>query len=189
MNRLLFAMVAALACSGLAFYGGYAAGYASGDAQRNAKWLQAQAQYDRQAKADVLAAQARGDALSTGLLVQQSQIDQLKSERKNAIKVATTGRACLGADALRVLDKSPGITVSGPTQAAGSTAAAGAAPAADTYSGAGIDAAVSTDTDIALWIIDAGAGFEVCRARLDALIDWHQAPQPPQPPQAIQRSP
>jgi prophage endopeptidase len=155
MNRLLVALVAALAWSGAVFY----AGYAAGDAQRNTAWLKVQADYEHDAKQALQAAQARGDALTTGLLNQQSQIDQLKTEKQHAIKVATTGRACLGADALRVLDKSPGITVSGPAQAASSPAAAGEP--------------IATDTDIALWIVNAGASFEVCRARLDALIDWN----------------
>lgn len=161
MNRTLIALAAALAWSGLVFYGGHSLG----DAQSNAKWLDKEAQYQRQAKADLLAGQARGDALTTGLLVQQDQITQLKSEKQNAIKVVTSGRACLGADALRVLDTAPGITVARPTQATSSPAAAGEAPAPDS--------SISTDTDIALWIIDAGADYEVCRTRLDALIDWN----------------
>jgi len=161
MNRTLIALAAALAWSGFVFYGGYT----SGDAQRNAQWLDKEAQYQRQAKEDLLAAQARGDALTTGLMAQQDQITLLRSEKQNAIKAATTGRACLGADALRVLDTAPGITVAGPAEATSITAAAGEAAAPDTN--------VSTDTNIALWIIDAGADYEVCRTHLDALIDWN----------------
>ncbi|QDL55332.1 hypothetical protein [Rhodoferax aquaticus] len=165
MTRLLTTVAALLAWSALSFY----VGFASGDAQRNASWLTKQTTYERQAKEALQAAQARGDALTTGLLTLQTQINQLTTEKQHAIKLATTGRVCLGADALRVLDKSPGITVSGPPQTPGSAAAAGEAIAAHTD----FASHFASDTDIGLWIIDAGASYEVCRARLDALIDWN----------------
>jgi hypothetical protein len=107
------------------------------------------------------AAQMRGDTLTRSLLQQQSQIDVLKQEAHHAITQATTGRTCLGGAALRVLNSAPGITVDLPTPASG-VAAAGEPS--------------STDTDIAIWVADTGAAYEVCRARLDALIDWNTAP-------------
>lgn len=109
------------------------------------------------------AAQARGDALSAGLLTQQTKIDQLKTEARRAITQATTGKPCLNAPALRLLDSAPGLRIAGLSPATGGAAAAGEP--------------VATDTNIAVWIVDAGAAFEGCRTRLDALIDWH-APKP-----------
>lgn len=106
------------------------------------------------------AAQARGDALTDALAASQAKNNQLTLERRNAITQATTGRPCLGEPALRLLNGAPGLRVSGLPQAAGIVAAAGGA--------------VATDTDIARWAIDAGAAHEACRARLDALIDWHR---------------
>lgn len=104
-------------------------------------------------------AQERGDALSVGLLNQQTQIDQLKTEKHDAIRQATTGKPCLNGPALRLLNSAPGLGVRDLPPASGSAVAAGEP--------------IATDTDIAVWIVDAGAQFEVCRARLDALIDWH----------------
>ena len=112
-----------------------------------------------QAVSDLQAAQARGDALTTGLLHQQATIDQLTTEARRAIPQVTTGRPCLGPAALRVLDGAPGLDVAGLPPAAGGAAAEGGP--------------VATDTDIAGWAVDAGAAHETCRVRFDALIDWH----------------
>jgi hypothetical protein len=122
--------------------------------------------------AEVLqAANERSDQLLTVLELRQADINQLSREKHDAINKVTTGRTCLDSSALRVLNSSPGLSVSGFAPTIGSTVAAGAAIAADTVFS-------SSDTDIASWAIDAGAQYEVCRARLDALIDWHQQPAP-----------
>lgn len=115
------------------------------------------------------AAQARGDQLINGLEQRQDQINQLAREKRDAINKVTTGRTCLGEPALRMLHSAPGLSVRGLTPAISGTVATGSATAPDTF--------VSTDIDIASWAVDAGAQYEVCRARLDALIDWHLAPQ------------
>ena len=112
---------------------------------------------------DLQAAQARGDALATELLNQQTHIDQLKTEARRAIPQVTSRRPCLGPAALRVLDSAPGLDVAGLPPAASGAAAEGGP--------------VATDTDIGGWAVDAGAAHDICRARLDALIDWH-APAP-----------
>lgn len=105
-------------------------------------------------------AQARGDVLSAGLLTQQTQIDQLKTEKRDAIAQATTGKPCLNGPALRLLNSAPGLSVRDLPPAAGGAVAAGEP--------------IATDTDVAGWIIDTDAQFEVCRARLDALIGWFE---------------
>lgn len=125
-------------------------------------------------------AQDRGDALYSTLAARLAEIDQLTKEKHHAIANVTTGRACLGGPALRLLSTAPGLSVSGLAQAPGGAAATDAAAATDTDN-TGI---VSTDSDIAGWAIDAGAQFEVCRARLDALIDWYLKPTTPTSPAA-----
>ena len=107
-------------------------------------------------------AQSRGDALTQELLTQQTQINQLKTEARRAITQATTGKPCLDGTALRLLNTAPGLAVAGVPQAASGPAAAGEL--------------VASDTDIAGWAVDTGAAFGICRARLDALIDWHTPP-------------
>ncbi len=110
-------------------------------------------------------ASTRGDLLSAGLLTQQTQIDQLKAEKAHAITQVTTGSTCLFEPALRLLNTTPGLSVAGLPPAASGAAAAGGVTA--------------TDTDIGTWAIDAGAAYDTCRARLDALIDWHANPAKP----------
>ena len=117
-------------------------------------------------------AHARGDSLSAGLLNQQNNINQLKAEKTHAILQATTGNPCLFEPALRLLNTAPGLTVAGLPSTPASAAAAGGA----TDAVGGVNSWASTDTDISLWAIDTGAAYEVCRARLDALISWHATP-------------
>lgn len=117
-------------------------------------------------------AQDRGDALTTTLAQRQAWIDQLTREKRHAVSTVTTGRACLDGPALRLLDGAPGLRVAHlPPTASGAAAA---------------DAPIATDTDITGWSLDAGAQYETCRARLDALIDWHATPTltTPTPPDA-----
>lgn len=149
-----------------------------GDRYRNAAWIKKQNDQLQAAAAQLTAEQARGDALTTGLLTQQTTIDQLTQEAHHAITTATTGRVCLDGNALRVLNRAPGLR----TQLAPSSgvAAAHGAPAAtaddadSTATSSGDEFA--TDTQLADWAIDAAAQFETCRIRLDKLIDWHGAP-------------
>lgn len=135
------------------------------------------------AAARLQAAQQRSEALATDLLTTLAANAQLTEEKTHALQNATAGRACLSDRALRVLHGAPGIRVAGahgvPAPSAG-TAAAGAAPAAaaDAHRAPPGPAAdtgqlVATDTGLALWIADAGQQYEACRARLNALIAWH----------------
>jgi hypothetical protein len=133
--------------------GGVFLGYQWAQAQH----LQEQARVERAAREQLQAANARGDALTRGLVAQLAQVDFLKQETHRALSQATSGRACFDSGALRVLDAAPGIDFV-PAPASGAVAA---------------DAAVATDTDIASWVVDAAAQYETCRARLDALIGWH----------------
>lgn len=107
-------------------------------------------------------AQARGDALSTALAAKQAQLYQLQKDRHAALQRFTTGRACLGAAAVGVLN------------GADSVAGAGLEPVPPPTGGAAAaGASFATDADVGHWAIAARAAHGECRARLDALIDWH----------------
>lgn len=131
-------------------------------------------------------AQERSDLIAGELLATLATNHQLTEERTHALTTATTGRACLSGSALRVLHGSPGITVAGvdglppPRPGAAAAHAAAAAPAhqagapgqgAELSHGAELE---SSDTAVATWVAMAGQQHEACRARLNALIAWHE---------------
>jgi hypothetical protein len=171
-----------IACAAIWVVAGVMAGMAGWDlgraplevqlAKQAAAYAADKPQAATQAVYALQAAQDRGDALSTTLGATLQEIDQLTTEKHHALaqlSKATTGRPCLGGDALRLLDGAPGLRVAGLPQAAASAPGAGEPPGT-----AGGDSTwYSTDTQITGWAIDAGAAFETCRARLDALIAWH----------------
>lgn len=107
----------------------------------------------------------RGDSLTHQLAQHQTQIQQLSREKEHAIREATTGRTCLDSNALRVLHGSPGLRVD---RAELLPSAPSRAPATD-----GSIAPYASDRDVGRWAIAAGAHYETCRSRLQALIDWH----------------
>lgn len=134
------------------------------------------------------AAITRGDELTHALHQANAATLALQERLDDEIARATTGRACLGADAIGLLDRA----AAGPqpaAKAAGKPAAARAAkPAAHPAQRAGhqvgdIDVAdshgdaVATDTDVARWANAAYAQYAQCAQRLNALIDWHAEPQ------------
>ena len=106
-------------------------------------------------------AQARGDALQARLAAEETHRQTQAQEHAREIKRLTTGRPCLNAGTVRLLNEPAiGLRNSGlPAPASG--AAAEGAPAA-------------SDTDVAGWIDNAQRQYDACRGRLDALIDWHQ---------------
>ena len=124
------------------------------------------------------AAHERSDVLGGQLAQALATNSQLFQEKTHALRASAAGRVCLSDRTLGVLHGSPGIRVAGldgvpaPEHTA---AAAGAAAGADSDTAApeGAPGLVATDTDIGVWAIGAGARYEECRARLDALIDWH----------------
>ncbi|QPF74224.1 hypothetical protein G8A07_15725 [Roseateles sp. DAIF2] len=105
-------------------------------------------------------AQTRGNELTLQVAERDRQISTLTQEKRDALKKVTSGRACLGTAALRVLDGSPGLRVADLPPATSSVAAA--------------DGPIATDSDIGQWSIQAGGQYEQCRKRLGALIQWHR---------------
>lgn len=132
------------------------------------------------------AAHERSDVLGGQLAQALASNSQLSQEKTHALRLAATGRVCLSERALSVLNGSPGLSVAGfdgvpaPEPAAAAPHGASAPnsdPAAVTGTApAGAAELFASDEDIGSWAIGAGAQFEQCRARLDALIDWHTIP-------------
>jgi hypothetical protein len=105
----------------------------------------------------IRADQARADRITTAAAAREAALDEKLQETHRALKTATLGRPCLGNDALRLLDQSPGLRApAGPPD--GGRAAAAADP-----QGEGDEA---SDTDVAGWIAIAGRYYERCRGRL-----------------------
>lgn len=104
-------------------------------------------------------AKKNGDDLYLVLTKKTQEIEVLKKEKRNALNEVTHNRACLDEPALRVLNNATEINVSDLPEAPNRTSAA--------------NGAIATDTDIAIWITEAGAQYGQCRARLSALIAWH----------------
>ena len=125
-------------------------------AHANAQRAAAQAAVER-----LSAAQARGDALTAELIKARAEADTLKADLHDAIAKATTGRPCLGAPALRLLDRA-----ASPRAVPAPTGRPAAADAAD----------VATDTQVAQWAAGAYHQYAECSRRLSALIDYHEAP-------------
>lgn len=135
-------------------------------------------------------AQALSDSLAARLAQAEKDLATTAKERDEALTKATTGRVCFGSAALRVLNGAPGIRVAAvPAPAPGAAAAHGPA-AADTGGQPGLSAgigtddgagSVATDTGVSRWVAAAGAQYETCRARLDALIDYELGVPPGQP--------
>ena len=115
----------------------------------------------RAAATALQAAQVRGDTLSRDLLAREAMINRLSKEKRDALSRLTTGRPCLSADAVGVLNGTTGAGAGMP-QATGIPAATGGG--------------FATDADVGQWAAAAIAAHDTCRHRLDALIDWHAKP-------------
>jgi hypothetical protein len=147
----------------------------------------------------VRAAEREGDEIAARLIEAEALNRKLAKERDHAILELTTGRACLDAGVVRLLNNpaSPGAdnrlpAASGNPPDADSPSAAhqndpqprsGAAPQGGDqwlWDGpAATDAAYATDTDIALWARLARDEHDACRARIDALRAFFQLGNPP----------
>lgn len=108
----------------------------------------------RAAESATVEAMRRADVAETVARRYRGEIDRL-----------AVGRPCLSADLRGLLQQSPAFQPS----ASGGTP--GATPAVATYTGD------STDADVARWIVDASALYEVCRGRIDALRGVYGEPR------------
>lgn len=153
----LAALVALGAAGGLGYSVGAALSATELEKARHI-YTRAQAAQAEQSSRLLLEAQARGDALTTRLETANHAARRLQENLDDALRRATTGRACLREPALRLLDHAAGLRADLPTAAGGAAAA---------------DGRVASDTDVARWIGRARHDYDECRRRLDALIDWH----------------
>lgn len=158
-----------LACLASAALGAFS-GFWAGDAMTSSELDQLRASHaaerhaaERQARQKLSAAQARGDALTNDLLAAKAQADAYQEQLHDALAKATTGRACLGTSALRLLDRSAGLRADLPAP----TRSAVAADAGD----------LATDTQVARWAADAYHQYAECARRLDALIQFSEEAQ------------
>lgn len=158
-------IIAALALALTAFAGGCWLGGALAGAE--AARLQTAWAEERASLADARAAAAAraldferaGNELAARLAATETARLTAAAETQNALKKATTGRACLTADAVRLLNAPAAASAPVP-------APARRAPPAD--------AGIATDYDIARWASNARAQYDNCRARLDAIRKWSE---------------
>ncbi|MFZ6748533.1 hypothetical protein [Undibacterium sp. Ren11W] len=107
----------------------------------------------------IVTANERADSLQVALDTTEQRLTTSKLEKQHEIKRSTTGNACLNSATVRLLND----------EVARAKVATLPTPASKPIKA---DAAIATDTDVASWINDTKAQYEVCRARLDTLIDW-----------------
>lgn len=159
--RLL--LVAGAVITALALWLAYRHGYATAEALCQRQMAESQAadafSYAR-LEANYRKQEQKGQALAAQVAKAEATNQQLLKEKNHDIRQATTGRACLDADALRLLNNNPD------TRHPGLPASSGNALVAD--------GAVATDTDVALWAADARSRYDACRGRIDALRQFFE---------------
>lgn len=164
LAALVLAGVSALAAGGAGYALGHRLAKADGDAAV-AKLQRDHANRETEAAEAALArlqqAQARSDALQARLAAEETNRQTQAQEHAREIKRLTTGRPCLNAGTVRLLNEPTGHSgiATVPATTSGATTA---------------DAPAASDTDVAGWIDNARLQYDACRGRLDALIDWHQ---------------
>ena len=111
--------------------------------------------------------EAGGAALAQKQLALEAANTKLAKEKQDALRKITTGRACLGDTALRLLNDTGaggGFRLLAPSGGAFGTPAAAFADSGDAA-----DGYAASDTDIALWSLYARGEYDRCRGRIDAL--------------------
>ncbi|MFC0349704.1 hypothetical protein [Undibacterium danionis] len=112
-------------------------------------------------KKRLIEANDKANLLAENLRSTQDELKEVKERKQHEIVKYATNRTCFNADLVRVLNSG--------TEAGGdSSGMSKAIPSVDAT-----DEAVTTDTDVALWINNAKEQYEVCRARYHALIDFN----------------
>lgn len=109
------------------------------------------------ANEEIDAATKRGNELAARVTAAEATRDLALQETQDALRRVTTGRPCLSAVAVRLLNEPGGLKN-----------ALSGAPGEP----AGADAAAATDTDVALWAAFARRSYDTCRGRIDALAEF-----------------
>lgn len=124
---------------------------------------------ERTARELLQAAISRGNDL-TDQLYAANRAALLNHERLDeALSRVTTGRRCLGADALRLLDGADTTPTKRLPPAASGTAAADGTAATDQPIDAPEEGPWASDTDVAHWASLARTRYDECRRRIDAV--------------------
>jgi hypothetical protein len=131
-------------------------GYLQGEAHAQAKTDAAQVAADKAHAANVTKYVALNNALSSRLAVAEGTIVTKTVEVIKYVPKYTTGRLCLGSDAVRLLQPGDTTRIS-PTPSKPNAEDANAS---------------ASDTDIAYWVADANKDYETCAVRLNTLIDY-----------------
>lgn len=111
---------------------------------------------------DFQGAQARADQLQNRLAAADRSRQTQALEHAREIKRLATGRPCLNAGLVGLLNGAAGTGSAAVSEAAGEPAATAAAAA--------------SDSDVAGWIDHAQRQYDACRDRVQALSDFHQGP-------------
>jgi hypothetical protein len=148
--KILAGLLLLLAVLAAAEYDGYK--------RSEAKWSAKALATERIANELYRAEVARGNALSEQLAKTESSIIFQTIERIKYVPKVTTGKPCLSADAVRLLNNGSETSVS---EASGES----------TSKGSGASA---SDTDVATWAIEAHQYYDVCAARLNTLVDFEE---------------
>ena len=178
---IIMGLIVAL-LSGVATFGGTRIYYT---AQLNALRLE-RAQVDAARSKAFSEELQRRDAEYTKMQVKATELGQeiaeheaqgqiTKMERDDAVKRYTKGRACLAADALRVLNAtSSGAGLPAVQEASSRQQDAGAPAAGASIARAGEQPEPgATDTDVALWMSDARARYAKCAKLVNTWQDWY----------------
>lgn len=142
--------------------GAYLAGSRHASASCNAAWQANEIKNTQAWRAQLAEKEALANTLQIELAQAHAAVRTVYKEVVHEIPATTTGRLCLGADTLGLLDR----------LAAGATGLRLPAPADEPV---GAARAVASDTEVARWAADAIEQHERERARCNALIKWHDA--------------
>ncbi len=112
------------------------------------------------ASARLQASIKHGEALQLRVAEQENARQAITEEKDRELKRLTTGRPCLNAGTVRLLNRGPGFKP-----------AAVPAPTGEPVSA---DAGFATDADVGIWANAARRSYDTCRGRLAALADFYQ---------------
>jgi prophage endopeptidase len=131
----------------------------------NDKLRQADAQTAalRAAQRRIAIAEQHGRELQTALDAKTDLYLKTYEEKRHAINLLTERRPCLNAATVSLLNDHSAPATNLPTPTTGATTPS---------------SAIATDTDVAGWIASTQQQYDTCRARLDALIIWHEDKKP-----------
>jgi len=104
-------------------------------------------------------AQILGDALVERVAREENKRIEVEDQNHALLSRLTTGRRCLDAAAVRVLNNRNGAAPGGVPETPGQPA--------------GADAQFATDTDVGKWAATAIRYYDDCRSRIDALREFH----------------